>query len=200
MDTDEYGHMSRHEMILKTEQSMDLLDLNLAFLDRCISSPVPHEIRRPPPCGLKKLDARAIKRLAGGPFALFRVDFSDRLASAEPSSIYRECGIRDGSALVLLAATFCRSLAGCGRETSSLVLGIGDAERQKLLACSISLLRAQERQGKLRLHANFLWSPLYWHGLVRAARQPGEFVLESTRLQGMQLLAAAAGGLHTTRR
>jgi len=200
MDTNEYRHAGRHKMILQAEQSMDLLDLNLAFLDRCITSPVRHEIRRPPPCGLRKLDARAIARLAGGPFALFRVDFSDRLISAEPSSTYRERGMRDESVLVLLAATFCRSLAGAGSETSSLVLGLGGADRQKLLTCSINMLRAQERQGKLRLHANFLWTPLYWHGLVRAARDPGEFVLKSTRLQGIQLLAAAAGGLHTTGR
>lgn len=200
MDTKEYDHMGRHEMILKAEQCTDLMDLNLAFIDRCISSPVRHEIRRPPPCGLRKLDARAINRLAGGPFALFRIDFSDRLLSAEPSSLYGERGMRDGSALVLLAATFCRSLAGAGSETSSLVLGVGEAERQKLLACSINMLRAQECQGELRLRANFLWAPLFWHGLVRAARDPGDFVLKSTRLQGMQLLAAAAGGLHTTRR
>ena len=200
MDTKEYDHMGRHERILKAEQCTDLMDLNLAFIDRCISSAVRHEIRRPPPCGLRKLDARAINRLAGGPFALFRVDFSDRLLSAEPSSLYGERGMRDGSALVLLAATFCRSLAGAGSETSSLVLGVGEAERQKLLACSINMLRAQECQGELRLRANFLWAPLFWHGMVRAARDPGDFVLKSTRLQGMQLLAAAAGGLHTTRR
>ena len=200
MDTNEFGHATGHEMILKAEQSMDLMDLNLAFIDRCISSSIWHEIRRPPPCGLRKLDSRAISRLAGGPFALFRVELSDCLISAEPSSTYRERGIRDGSALVLLAATFCRSLAGAGSETSSLVLGIGEAERRKLLACSINMLRAQECQGKLLLHANFLWAPLYWHGLVRAAREPGESVLKSTRLQGMQLLAAAAGGLHTTSR
>ena len=200
MDTNEYGPMGRHEMILKAEQCMDLRDLNLAFIDRCISSPVRHEVRQPPPCGLRKLDARAINRLAGGPFALFRIDFSDCLISAEPSSVYRERGIRDGSALVLLAATFCRALAGAGSETSSLVLGVGESERRKLLACSINMLRAQECQGKLHLHANFLWAPLYWHGMVRAAREPGEFVLKSTRLQGIQLLAAAARGLHTTGR
>ena len=200
MDTKEYDHMGRHEMILKAEQCTDLKDLNLAFIDRCISSPVRHEIRRPPPCGLRKLDARAIDRLAGVPFALFRVDFSDRLLSAEPSSLYGEGGMRDGSALVLLAATFCRTLAGAGSETSSLVLGVGEAERQQLLACSINMLRARECQGKLRLRANFLWAPLFWHGLVRAASDPGDFVLKSTRLQGMQLLAAAAGGLHATRR
>ena len=200
MDTNEYGHTSPHELILNTEQRMDLMDLNLAFIDRCITPPVRHEIRRPPPCGLRKLDARAINRLAGGPFALFRIDFLDRFASAEPSSVYRERGLRDGSVLVLLAATFCRSIAGAGSETSSLVLGVDEAERRKLLACSINTLRAKERQGKLRLHANFLWTPVFWHGLVKSAREPGEFVLKSTRLQGMQLLAAAAGGLHTTSR
>ena len=84
MDTNEYGQIGRHDMILKAEQCMDLMDLNLSFIDRCISSPVRDEIRRPPPCGLRKIDARAINRLAGGPVALFRGGFSGRLPSAEP--------------------------------------------------------------------------------------------------------------------
>ncbi len=200
MDKIEYRHGGGHVNFLDEEQQSDLMDLNLAFLSRCTAPSLRHEISRPPPCGLESLDEHGIRRLAESPFALFRVQFPEKFASGEPTAVYWEYSTRETAALPLLAAAYCRSVASIGSEISSLVLGLSRRERDNLLACSINRLKEQECRGNLRLQANFLWTPRYWTGLVRAAKEPGEFILRSTRIQGIQLLAAAASGLNAMKR
>lgn len=197
MDTHEYWPGVGEIRLLPTLHESDLSDLNQQFL--MLARDGHPSIRRPPPCALNGLSDDNLTRLARSPFALFRIGLHHGDMSAEPRPGYRSPQVSDRVELAVLAAGFCRFVAGLGRQPCALILGLADPERSALLSHSIADLQRLQCEGGLSIDANLYWSPGYWRGLIMAAREPGQYLISQSRLHGIQLLAAAAGGLIATR-